>query len=252
MGHEQGAAHAADAYGIVSGDPGVCMATSGPGATNLVTGIADADMDSDPLLALTGQVPTDFVGNDAFQETDTMGVTLPVTKANYFANDSAKVGDTVGEAFAVARDGRQGPTLVDLPKDITQGETDKQPGGPERPENFVVPDAADEEVVVAAADALDLVDKDPALTPLVQFASLLIADNAFEALEDNREVPEVKDGTAYRMLEVTRKIADLDKGNPAPSTIAKLLWGAIVFVFISKPLYNVVRGIIEARTNLLG
>ncbi len=177
MGHEQGAAHAADAYGIVSGDPGVCMATSGPGATNLVTGIADADMDSDPLLALTGQVPTDFVGNDAFQETDTMGVTLPVTKANYFANDSDNVGDTVGEAFAVARDGRQGPTLVDLPKDITQGETDKQPGGPKRPENFAVPDAADEDVVAAAADAVA-----SAARPVVLAGGGVIKGDAVEEL----------------------------------------------------------------------
>ena len=75
MAHEQGAAHAADAYGVVSGEPGVCMATSGPGATNLVTGLADSNMDSDPVVALTGQVPTDFVGSDAFQETDTVGVT---------------------------------------------------------------------------------------------------------------------------------------------------------------------------------
>ena len=79
MAHEQGAAHAADAYGVVAGEPGLCMATSGPGATNLVTGIADADMDSDAMLALTGQVPTEFVGNDAFQETDTVGVTRPIT-----------------------------------------------------------------------------------------------------------------------------------------------------------------------------
>src|SRR6056297_4228956 len=123
MAHEQGAVHAADAYGIVSGDPGVCMATSGPGATNLVTGLADANMDSDPLIALTGQVPTDLVGNDAFQETDTIGVTAPITKFNYFSSSPDEVGDDVGTAFALADEGRQGPTLVDLPKDVTQGET---------------------------------------------------------------------------------------------------------------------------------
>jgi len=128
MAHEQGAAHAAaDAYGVVAGEPGLCLATSGPGATNLVTGIADADMDSDAMLALTGQVPTEFVGNDAFQETDTVGVTRPITKHNYFANGADTVGDTVGEVRAVAR-GPSRPTLVDLPKDVTQAETEETPG----------------------------------------------------------------------------------------------------------------------------
>ncbi len=154
MAHEQGASHAADAYGIVAGDPGVCLATSGPGATNLVTGLADADMDSDPVVALTGQVATDFLGRDAFQETDTTGVTMPVTKTNYVATDPDEVGDTVGEAFALARDGRPGPTLVDLPKNVTKADTDRAPAGPELPEEFDVPDAADAEAVSAAAEAL--------------------------------------------------------------------------------------------------
>ena len=153
MAHEQGAAHAADAYGIVTGKPGICMATSGPGATNLVTGIADASMDSDPLVALTGQVPTEFVGSDAFQETDTTGVTRPVTKQNYFAGDADTVGDVVGEAFALAKRGRQGPTLVDLPKDITQGGTDREPGPPRTPDTFRPPDRADEAAVREAAGA---------------------------------------------------------------------------------------------------
>ncbi|MFB6157911.1 MAG: biosynthetic-type acetolactate synthase large subunit [Haloferacaceae archaeon] len=154
MAHEQGAAHAADAYGIVSGEPGVCLATSGPGATNLVTGLADADMDSDPVLALTGQTTTDLVGKDAFQETDTTGVTRPVTKTNYFADDPDAVGDIVGEAYALARDGRPGPTLVDLPKDVTSAETDRTPAEPERPPDAEVPDAADGPAVTAAAAAL--------------------------------------------------------------------------------------------------
>ena len=154
MAHEQGASHAADAYGIVSGDPGVCLATSGPGATNLVTGIADASMDSDPMIALTGQVPTNFVGNDAFQETDTVGVTQPVTKHSYFADDSDTVGTDVGEAFALADEGRQGPTLVDLPKDVTKGETDSFPGEPETPDTHNPPTTADEGAVDSAAAAL--------------------------------------------------------------------------------------------------
>jgi acetolactate synthase-1/2/3 large subunit len=154
MAHEQGAAHAADAYGIVSGDPGVCMATSGPGATNLVTGIADANMDSDPVIALTGQVPTEFVGNDAFQETDTIGVTSPVTKANVFADDPDSVGTDVGTAFALANRGRQGPTLVDLPKDVTNGDTEKDPGIPELPDTYNPPETADPDSVSAAAETL--------------------------------------------------------------------------------------------------
>ena len=154
MAHEQGAAHAADAFGVVSGKPGICMATSGPGATNLVTGLADAIMDSDPVLALTGQVPTDFVGNDAFQETDTVGVTGPITKANFFADDPETVGETVGTAFALARDGRQGPTLVDLPKDVTRGETDRRPGAPRTPDTYEIPDEADPDAVDEAARAL--------------------------------------------------------------------------------------------------
>ena len=154
MAHEQGAAHAADAYGQVTGTPGICMATSGPGATNLVTGIADANMDSDPIIALTGQVPTDFVGNDAFQETDTIGVTRPITKANYFASEATTVGDTVGEAFELAGAGRPGPTLVDLPKDVTNGETDRGPAPGELPEYYNVPEEADDAAVEAAAAAL--------------------------------------------------------------------------------------------------
>ncbi|RBI61002.1 biosynthetic-type acetolactate synthase large subunit [halophilic archaeon] len=155
MAHEQGAAHAADAYGVVAGEPGVCLATSGPGATNLVTGIADADMDSDPIVALTGQVPTEFVGNDAFQETDTTGITTPVTKENYFAGDPDTVGDTVGEAFALAGAGRPGPTLVDLPKDVTLSETEAREATSETPEHYDPQEVPDADAVEAAARTLE-------------------------------------------------------------------------------------------------
>ena len=177
MAHEQGAAHAADAFGVVSGKPGICMATSGPGATNLVTGIADAIMDSDPVLALTGQVPTNFVGNDAFQETDTIGVTAPITKANFFADDSDTVGDTVGTAFALARDGRQGPTLVDLPKDVTNGATDRAPDGPRTPDTYSIPDEADPDDVDEAARAIANAEK-----PLILSGGGVIKANASEEL----------------------------------------------------------------------
>ena len=159
MAHEQGAAHAADAYGAVTGEPGVCMATSGPGATNLVTGIADADMDSEPVVALTGQVPSDLVGNDAFQETDTVGVTTPVTKSNTFASSADEVGEDVSTAFALAASGRQGPTLVDLPKDVTTDETDAEPTEPTVPGTVSVPDEADEGAVDAAAATIADADR---------------------------------------------------------------------------------------------
>jgi len=177
MAHEQGAAHAADAYGIVTGDPGVCMATSGPGATNLVTGLADASMDSDPVVALTGQVPTDFVGNDAFQETDTIGVTQPVTKYNIFADDSDTVGTDVGTAWALANEGRQGPTLVDLPKDVTKGETDREPGGPQSPDTYHPPGEADPAQVQEAAETLSAADR-----PVILAGGGVIKANACDEL----------------------------------------------------------------------
>lgn len=117
--HEQAAAHAADGYARASGRVGVCLATSGPGACNLVTGIATAYMDSVPIVALTGQVPTGMLGNDAFQESDITGITMPVTKHNYLVKDVADLDRTVQEAFYIARTGRPGPVLIDLPKDVT-------------------------------------------------------------------------------------------------------------------------------------
>jgi len=154
MAHEQSAAHAADAYGQATGSPGVCMATSGPGATNLLTGIADADMDSDPFVALTGQAPTAFVGNDAFQEVDTIGATRPVTKQNYFASEADEVGATVSEAVELAGSGRPGPTLVDLPKDVTNAETAAGPKPGKQPAYYDVPESAPEAAVEEAARAV--------------------------------------------------------------------------------------------------
>jgi acetolactate synthase-1/2/3 large subunit len=116
--HEQGAAHAADGYARATGKVGVCMATSGPGATNLVTGIANACLDSVPMVALTGQVARHFIGKDAFQEIDITGITLPITKHSYVAMDATSLAATFKEAFYVARSGRPGPVLIDLPKDV--------------------------------------------------------------------------------------------------------------------------------------
>ncbi len=121
--HEQGAAHAADGYARATGKVGVCLATSGPGATNLVTGIATAYMDSIPLVALTGQVATGMIGNDAFQEADIVGITRPITKHNYLVTSADDLYRTIREAFYLARTGRPGPVLIDVPKDVQKGET---------------------------------------------------------------------------------------------------------------------------------
>ncbi|MFA6357033.1 MAG: biosynthetic-type acetolactate synthase large subunit [Candidatus Omnitrophota bacterium] len=122
--HEQAAAHAADGYARVTGKPGVCIATSGPGATNLVTGIATAYMDSIPMVAITGQVKTFMIGNDAFQEADMIGITRPITKHNYLVKDVKDLARIIKEAFHIATTGRPGPVLIDLPSDVQLAETE--------------------------------------------------------------------------------------------------------------------------------
>lgn len=122
--HEQGAIHAADGYARVTGKPGVALVTSGPGATNTVTGIANASMDSIPLVVFSGQVPTLLIGNDAFQEADIVGITRPCTKYNFLVKDVNELARTIREAFYIATTGRPGPVLIDLPKDVTTGKTD--------------------------------------------------------------------------------------------------------------------------------
>ena len=133
--HEQGASHAADGYARATGKVGVCIATSGPGATNLVTGIATAYIDSIPLVAITGNVPNSIIGTDGFQEIDITGVTLPITKHNYFVGSVADLADTIREAFRLAASGRPGPVLIDVPKDVQTALYDYEPEDP------VVPDA---------------------------------------------------------------------------------------------------------------
>lgn len=122
--HEQGAAHAADGYSRATGKVGVCLATSGPGATNLVTGIANAYMDSIPMVAITGQVGTHLIGNDAFQEADVTGITRPITKHNFLVKDVKDLSRTIAEAFYIASSGRPGPVLVDIPVDVQRAETE--------------------------------------------------------------------------------------------------------------------------------
>ena len=128
--HEQGAAHAADGYARATGKVGVCMATSGPGATNLVTGIATAYMDSIPMVAITANVAVPLLGRDSFQEIDIAGVTMPITKHNYIVKDVTKLAQTIRDAFRIAKEGRPGPVLVDITKDVTAAETEYTPEKP--------------------------------------------------------------------------------------------------------------------------
>ncbi|MCI8318896.1 MAG: biosynthetic-type acetolactate synthase large subunit [Lachnospiraceae bacterium] len=129
--HEQGASHAADGYARSTGKVGVCMATSGPGATNLVTGIATAYMDSVPVVAITANVGVSLLGRDSFQEIDISGVTMPITKHNFIVKDVTKLADTIRWAFHIAQDGRPGPVLIDIPKDVTAAVTEYEPKKPE-------------------------------------------------------------------------------------------------------------------------
>ncbi|MFT8931974.1 MAG: biosynthetic-type acetolactate synthase large subunit [Acetobacter syzygii] len=154
--HEQAAVHAAEAYARSTGKVGVVLVTSGPGATNAVTGLLDAMMDSIPLVCLSGQVPTPLIGNDAFQEADTTGITRPVTKYNYLVRKPEDLAPAVHEAFAIARSGRPGPVLIDLPKNITVGDapyTDAQSVTPRTTRMGATPDRAAVARAVAAMKA---------------------------------------------------------------------------------------------------
>ncbi len=146
--HEQGAAHAADGYARASGRVGVVLATSGPGATNLVTGIANAYLDSVPMVAITGNVPHSMFGRDSFQEVDIMGVTLPITKHNYVVSSADELADTIREAFKIAKSGRPGPVLVDIPKDVQIAEAEFEPQGIVEPYESIK--CSDGEIVKAA------------------------------------------------------------------------------------------------------
>ena len=147
--HEQGAAHAADGYARATGKVGVVFATSGPGATNLVTGIATAYIDSIPMVAITGNVMTSQIGTDSFQEIDITGVTLPITKHNYFVGSVDQLADTIREAFRLASSGRKGPVLIDVPKDVQQAMCEYTPQAPVQPDEKFA--AKDERVAQAAA-----------------------------------------------------------------------------------------------------
>ena len=168
--HEQGAAHAADGYARTTGKVGVVISTSGPGATNLVTGIATAYLDSIPMVAICGNVPTTQIGSDSFQEIDITGVTLPITKHNYFIGSVEDLADTIREAFALAKSGRPGPVLIDIPKDVQIAKCEYEPQPPAKEE---VPRAAKDIRIEEAAKHINASKR-----PYVYFGGGLITANA--------------------------------------------------------------------------
>jgi len=177
--HEQAAAHAADGYARVSGKVGVCLVTSGPGATNTVTGIATAYMDSIPIVVFTGQVPTAFIGSDAFQEADITGITRPCTKHNFIVRNVNDLARTIKDAFYIAGSGRPGPVLVDLPKDVMQAEAEYTESAPLKagsPDTMYVPD------VEALNHVLDMIKE--AKKPVIMVGGGIILGKASDELRD--------------------------------------------------------------------
>ena len=184
--HEQGGAFAAEGYARASGKVGVCMATSGPGATNLVTGIADAYMDSIPMVAITGQVPQQMIGKGAFQETDIFGVTLPIVKHSYLVTDINDLPRIVKEAFYIARTGRPGPVLIDIPKNVQQART--QPVFPKEANlRGYQPDKRADDV--ALNEIIGLIEKSE--RPLLYIGGGIISSNASEELRDFAEATQI-------------------------------------------------------------
>jgi acetolactate synthase-1/2/3 large subunit len=180
--HEQAAAHAADGYARASGRVGVCVATSGPGATNLVTGLATAHMDSSPVVAITGQVSRAMMGRDAFQETDIVGITLPITKHSYLVEDVSELGKVMAEALALAAAGRPGPVLIDVPKDVQNQEIEYEPAPRRAPAAAQIattspPALSFDDAVREAARMLDAAER-----PLLMAGHGVILANAYGEL----------------------------------------------------------------------
>lgn len=180
--HEQGAIHAAEGYARVTGKPGVVLATSGPGATNLVTGLTDAFMDSTPLVVMTGQVTTGSIGRDAFQEADVMGITMPITKHNYQVRDIKELPQVIADAFYIANSGRPGPVLLDLPKDIFAGPATYQPLVKPAVRGYKIPGAPTEEQVDAIAAAIREAKK-----PLLYIGGGIISSGSSELMRQFAE-----------------------------------------------------------------
>jgi len=177
--HEQGGTHAADGYARATGKVGVCFGTSGPGATNLVTGIATAQMDSVPIVVITGQVPRPAIGTDAFQETDIFGITLPIVKHSWVVRDPSEIAKVVAQAFLIASSGRPGPVLIDIPKDVGQEFFQYQPVEPGsiKPQGFELPFAPEHQAI---SEALDLIENSE--QPLLYVGGGVISSGAHETL----------------------------------------------------------------------
>lgn len=176
--HEQGAAHAAQGYARVTGDVGVCMATSGPGATNLVTGLADAMIDSTPIVCITGQVASPLLGTDAFQETDVVGISMPVTKWNYLVTKAEEIPEVIAQAFYIARTGRPGPVLIDIAKDAQFGELDFKYKKCTSIRSYVPVPKLKKEYIDEAAQIINSAKK-----PLILFGQGVILGNAEEEFQ---------------------------------------------------------------------
>ncbi|MBO0778454.1 MAG: biosynthetic-type acetolactate synthase large subunit [Ktedonobacteraceae bacterium] len=181
--HEQAAAHAADGYARATGKVGVCVATSGPGATNLVTGLATAFMDSTPIVAITGQVAWSLIGRDGFQETDILGITQPITKHNFLVRNAAELADIVHEAFRIARSGRPGPVLIDVPKDVQFQKTKYYPSASITSEEYLRRAQANVEQPsdYLITQAVQLIER--AQRPLIMAGHGVILSNAYEELK---------------------------------------------------------------------
>lgn len=184
--HEQGAAHAADGYARSTGTVGVAFATSGPGATNLVTGLATAMMDSVPIVAITGQVGRAAIGTDAFQETDITGTTLPVTKHNYLVMRADDLGNTIHEAFHIARTGRPGPVLIDIPKDVFTETGGYDPDAPINLPGYRVPGKAEEAQVAAAAELINAAQR-----PVILAGHGVVLSRSFDELKEFAEKAQI-------------------------------------------------------------
>ncbi len=215
--HEQGAAHAADGYARASGKTGVCMATSGPGATNLVTGIATAYMDSVPMVIITGQVPSALIGKDSFQEVDITGVTEPITKHNFLVKDVETLAETIRMAFEIASEGRPGPVLVDVCKDATAKTTEYQPYDGKKRYNLKIKN--------------DFTDED--------------LDKAAEAIQQS-ERPVILAGGGTIISGVTELVMELSQKREAPVATTLMGTGAVP---VSYPMYTGLLGMHGTRVS---
>ena len=205
--HEQGASHAADGYARSTGKTGVCLATSGPGATNLVTGIATAYMDSVPMVAITGNVGTGSLGKDSFQEVDIAGITMPITKHNYIVKDIKKLADTIREAFKIARSGRPGPVLIDIPKDITAAVCEFKPQEIDFNETVKPIKEIEEEKIKEVAELINNAKK-----PFIYAGGGVIRSNAAKELTEFAEMLDIPTSTSLMGIGAFDQTSPLSTG----------------------------------------